>query len=197
MADKLMTPVFRASYANLLKPKQRKDAKPDDAPKYSVLIVLSKKLNTTKVFLAKLEKAMLAASLEKHGKPIPKNKLKHWPIRDGDEENEDGDVDPNLAGCWCINASTKRKPQVVDKKGELLTSEDEVYSGAWFMATVRPWAWDNVTGGKGVSIELNNLLKDRDDDSLAGGTSKATDDFADHISDDGEASTEDDDDLMG
>ena len=190
MAEKLMTPLFRASYAHLLKPKLRKDAKEGDTPKYSVLIPIKKTSKEGKIFLAKLEKAMLAASLEKHGKAIPKNKLKHWPIRDGDEENEDGEVDPNHAGHWCINASSRRKPQVINKKGDVLLDEEEVYSGMWCRATIAAWAWDNPTGGKGVSIDLHNLIKMKDDEKLGGGAAPATSDFEDLISDD------EDDDLL-
>lgn len=197
MADKLMTPEFRGSYCNLLKPKVRKGAKPGDDPKYSMLIVLSKTDKSAKVFLAKLEKEMLAASLEKHGKPIPKAKLKHWPIRDGDEENEDGEVDPTLAGHWCISINTKRKPNVIDTKNRKLIDDEEVYSGAYYRVTIRPWAWDNVEGGKGVSIELHNVLKTKDGDRLSGGVSKAEDDFKDHIDEDAvDNEDEGEDDLM-
>jgi len=194
MAEKLMTPEFRGSYCNLIKAKHRKNPKPGDEPKYSILIVIPKKKYPK--WIASLEKNMLAAGQEKFGKPIPKNKLKHWPIRDGDEENEDGEVDENHAGCWCISVSTRRKPNVIDKKNRKLIDEEEVYSGAWYRATIRPWAWDNPEGGKGISIELHNVLKTKDDDRLGGGVSKAEDDFADELDDDASEAEDDEDDLM-
>jgi hypothetical protein len=191
MAEKLMTPEFRMSYAWLLQPKKNKQDETKKA-KYSGMIVLDKSLKSTRIFIAKLEKALLAASLEKHGKVIPKSKLKHWPIKDGDDGDAEGEVNPAHEGCWCINASSNRKPQVIDRKGRELLDEEEVYSGMWCKATIHCWGWDNPASGKGVSVDLDNVMKTKDDEKLGGSGTKAEDDFADEL-EDGDDDEEDDD----
>lgn len=183
--DNIITPEFRGSYCNLVTPRVpgRKSAKqdPDKKPKYGMLIVLPKDDSETKKFIARLKAAIDAVCVAKFGKPIPHNKLKDFPIRSGDDdENED------FAGHILIPASNTFKPNIIDEHGQKLFDEESLYSGAWYRAGIYPWAWDHELSGKGVSINLNTVLKVRDDEAF---TSKANaeDDFRDYLKDTGES----------
>lgn len=187
------TPCFRGSFVCLVTPRAVSDDKPD-AKEYSMTIVLNKDEPTTAKFMKKLEAAISAACVEKFGKDMPRKVLKHYPITDADAAvDEDGEAltekFPEWENSWIIRAKNKRKPGAIDKAGNKLFSDEELYSGAWYYATINAWAWSGKTFGKGVSISLNNVMKDHDDDQFAGGAS-AEKDFETMI--DGDAEVGDD-----
>ena len=185
----LITPMFRGSYCNLITPRvpgKKGAAQEGKDPKYSILIVLPKDDPDTDKFLKRLRVAIDEATTEKFGKPVAHQKLKHFPIRDGDaDDNED------FAGHWLIPASSKFKPGALDSKGQKLFSEDQLYSGAWYRAAISVWAWDSDLGGRGVSVNLHNVLKEKDDTRFGGGTA-AEDDFKAHIREDDDEEDEED-----
>lgn len=164
MATKIITPEFRGSFVALDKP-QRMKGDDDSEPRYQILIPLDK----DDEFWDELEELIEEAAKEKFGK-IP-GKMKN-PIKDGDDEDYD-----NLKGHLFINATNTRRPGVVDENLDPIMEPEELYSGAWYRASISPWAWSHPTGGKGVSISLNNVMKIRDDERFDGGTS-AEEDFA-------------------
>lgn len=178
---KLITPVFRGSFVTLVKARSIEEGQ---TPKYSILAPLSKTNKEATAFIAKLRAEIARVVLAKFGKAIPEKALKHFPIRDGDTMEQEG-----FAGHWCISASNKFKPGVVDGAGNKLFSEEDLYSGAWYRASISVWAWSHKTGGKGVSINLDNVLKTKDDEKIGGGT-KAEDDFKSYL--DTEGATEGD-----
>lgn len=190
---KIITPEFRGSYVTLVKPRAQEEGK---EPKYSINIVLKKKAPETIAFLKRLEASFNASMIEKLGKAIPFAACKYYPVHDGDKPDEDGEVSDITKGCWRIYASNKFKPGCIDKAGQKLFSEEDLYSGAWYRASVSTWAWKNDLGGRGVSINLDNVMKLKDDDKYGGGGSKAEDDFAEHIEGSGTEEVEDDDDDM-
>jgi hypothetical protein len=197
MADKakaqpIITPEFVGSYVTLVKPRAIEEGKD---PKYSINIVLKKKDPKTIAFIKKLEAAFNASMLDKLGKAIPFAALKHYPIHDGDKPNEDGEKNEITKGCWSIYAASNFKPGALNKRGEKLFTEDELYSGAIYIAAVTTWAWKHPTGGKGVSVNLDNVMKIRDGNRIGGGR-KAEEDFAgmidpDASDDDGEGADDD------
>lgn len=166
MAEKLITPEFRGSFVSLDQPRRLK-GDPDSEPKYQMLIPI----DPDDDFWEQLEDEIQAVAKEKFGK-VPA-KLKS-PVKDGDTDGEEYD---NLSGMKFINASNSRKPGVVDADLDPIIDPDELYSGAWYRASVNVWAWDHPTGGKGCSVSLNNVMKIRDDDRFDGSTS-AEEDFA-------------------
>ncbi len=185
----LKTPMFRGSFVNLHKPRKRDEA--SDKEQYSIMIVLPKAKPSTKDFIAKLQKMITEASAEKHGAPgLPKNKLKHYPIKDGDDMDHE-----QFHGHWCINAASNFKVHCVDEHLEDLTTGEELYSGAWYKVKISAWAWTNPKSGKGVSINLESVIKLKDDTRIGGG-SNAKDDFADDAVED-EGGSEEEDDLLG
>lgn len=194
MADKekrvkITTPEFRGSFVNLVKARaMENDDGTEGEAKFGIMIVLPKDEPETDKFLKKLRALIQAASSEKHGGAgLPENRLKHFPIRDGDDMEQE-----NFHDHWCIRASTKFKPQAVDRKGNDLLGEDELYSGAWYRASISAWGWINKKGGKGVSIGLNSVLKVKDDKRFGGG-SNAKDDMAEFIDPDAGDDDEGDD----
>ncbi len=193
-SPRLTTPVFRGSYCNLVTPRAVSEDDPDEK-QYSMSVVLRKDDPAAVKFMKQFEKAVSAACIEKFGKDMPRSSLKHYPVKDADEDtNSEGEVlataNPEWEGCWIINAKNKRKPGAIDKAGNKLFSDDELYSGAWYMASLNVWAWAGKKFGKGVSVSLNNVLKDHDDDQFAGGAS-AEKDFESHINSDAEVGDDD------
>lgn len=82
--------------------------------------------------------------------------------------------------------SKKMRPDVVNPKGDANISEDqeadEVYSGRWGRVTCRVFFYSHDTGGKGVSLGLQNtqVLLGPDGEpgeSMAGGKAKGTSEF--------------------
>jgi len=100
----------------------------------------------------------------------------HVPIRHGDEtEYEDWE---NQKFC---QASSEDRPGIIDIDGEDIIDFSELYSGAWYRASIRTYAWHYPqTNKKGVSIALDNVMKIRDDEPFSG-RSSAADDFAEYV----------------
>lgn len=164
-SEKIITPEFRGSFVHLDKP-SKMAGDPDSEPRYQILIALPK----DDPFWDDLEDAIEEAAKAKFGGKVPP-KFKS-PVKNGDDEPYD-----NLKGCYFVNASNSRRPGVVDENLDPIMEGDELYSGAWYRASVNAWAWEHRTGGRGASISLNNVMKIRDDERYDGGTS-AEEDFA-------------------
>jgi Protein of unknown function (DUF2815) len=96
------------------------------------------------------------------------------PFHKGDEKDYQGYGDPNMV--YFTMANSKRKPGILDIKGNPITADnsEEFYAGCWARASVNPYAFNNI--GKGLAIGLGNLQKVKDDDSFEGFTS-AEEDF--------------------
>lgn len=159
----------RISYAHIW------EGEPDDngRVKYSAAILIPK--DDTKT-ITKVETAVKAAIEDGKSKLanakgiVPKNiKL---PLRDADDEGID---DPAYAGMMFFNASSTRKPQVVDRHVQPILDPDEVYSGCYCNVSINFYAFARE-GNKGIAAGLNNIQKIRDGERLAGG-STADEDF--------------------
>lgn len=165
MADNILTPEFRAAFISVFRPSKARSASPDQAPKYSIRAAFppSADLSTLKA------QAELAAR-EKWGDKIPK--ALRSPFRTNEElENPV----PGLGDDWIIvtfSANEDRRPGIVDAQLQDIIDEADAYSGAWYRAQVRAFAYDNA-GNKGVSFGLQNVQKLRDDSPLGGGRTPA------------------------
>lgn len=172
--SKLITPKFRGSFVTVMEPKA---FSADQAAKYSVVIALPKEND----FWKKLDDAIESAAVTKWGeKPA---KMKTF-IKDGDDEDEKY----GWQGCWVITASNKSRPGVVVRQedGSMVepVSNDEIYSGAYYAAAIRPYAYE-FNKSKGVAISLDNLCKISEGEKFTSRTS-AEDDFKDVINSDWE-----------
>lgn len=168
-STKVITGKVRFCYEHVFEPTAMKEG---DEPKYQVCILISKDDTAT---LDKINKAIAAAKevykskiADKNGK-IPSN-LK-MPLRDGDEERGD---DPAFENCYFMNASSFRKPGIVDKDLNPIMSKDEFYSGCYGRASVNFYGYN--VNSKGIACGINNLQKLEDGEPLAGGSS-AEEDF--------------------
>jgi len=172
---KVVTNPVRLSYANLFRPVSFQGGD----PKYSVVLMIPKSDTQT---IAKIRAAQKAAAelgaVSKFGGKVPA-KVKTT-LKDADVDvNLDGEVyaeaNPEYAGHYIMNVSSKNKPGIVDKDMNEIIEPGEVYSGCWARVSINAFAY-NAQGNKGVSCGLNNVQKIRDDEAFSGGTS-ADEDF--------------------
>jgi hypothetical protein len=163
---KLLLKNVRASYCHVFEP-HRFDGQ---EPKYTMAILIRK--NDTEL-IHKINKAIEDAKQELKvkcgGKMPPNPKL---PLRDGDVDKADQKAYVNH---YWVNANSKNKPQIVDRKLKILDSEDDFYSGCYCNVTVNFYPY-STSGNKGVAVGLNNIQKLRDGERLDG-KSSAFDDF--------------------
>ena len=178
---KLTTGKVRLSYANIWKPKAMAEGQEE---KYSVSLLIPKSdTKTVNAIKQAIKTAAEEAQHTKFGGKVPGN-LKS-PLRDGDDERSD---DPNYAGHYFMNCSSKSKPIIVDRRREQIVNEDEVYSGCFAHVSVNFYAY-NTSGNKGVACGLGNIQKVADGDPLSGGKGNIESEF--------KVLDEDDDDFLG
>lgn len=162
----------RFSFAYVFNPRKNKEGEED---KYSVCVMIPKSdtatLNLLKDIIAAAEQK---GKTSKWGGKLPAKRSN--PLRDGDEEEKGEEFEDMMF----FNCSSTKAPGIrVLDDGKLVEAldEDDFYSGCWGAVTVNAFPFDS-NGNKGVGLGLNNLLKTRDDERLAGG-STAEEDFGD------------------
>ncbi len=182
-ATRVLTAKVRISYAHVFEAVSMQEGQ---VPKFSVALLIDKSdtitLNRIKAAIeAAKEEGILKYSekvqrLIKAKKPIPGNFK--YPLHDGDVEREDNE---EYAGKMYVNASNKRKPNVVgtekDEGGqfEVLYDDEDFYSGCYGRATLNFFAFNNQSQGVGCSLE--NLQKLADGDRLGAARESAEDSF--------------------
>lgn len=139
----------RLSYPNLFQAKSfvNADGKPTE-PKFSAVFLLDKKKHSDAI--KKIEAEVEKTALEFFKKKVP---LKHNPLRDGVEKEDKDGYGPEV---MFVSASSKRRPQVVDRNPQipLVETDGRPYAGCYVNAVVSFWAFDHKLGGKGVSVNL-------------------------------------------
>ncbi|QEH69329.1 DUF2815 family protein [Cellulosilyticum sp. WCF-2] len=171
--SKVVTGKVRFSYANIWQAKSINGSE----EKYSVSLIIPKSdVKTIEEIQVAMEEAK-QEGIAKFGGKIPTN-LK-LPLRDGDIDRPD---DEAYQGCYFINANSKDKPQIVDKKVKPILDPNEVYSGCYGRASINFYAF-NQNGNKGIACGLGNLQKLEDGEPLSG-HSRAEDDFEAYGEDD-------------
>lgn len=102
------------------------------------------------------------------------------PLQDGDGTMKNGgEWGPECKGKWVLRASSTRKPGVLDGLNgkERMTDPKKLYSGCKVHVTVDFFGF-NVNGNKGISCQINNILKIAEGERL-NGTRTAEEDFSD------------------
>ena len=162
----------RFCYAHVFEPRKDEDG---TEGKYSLCVLIPK---TDKQAIQLAEDAINAAKEKgksgKWGGKVPGRLT--TPLRDGDEEEKGEEYE----GMMFFNCSAKQKPGVRVLDGGMIVEAldgDDFYSGCWGAVTVNFFPYDS-NGNKGVGAGLNNVIKTRDDEKLAGGAS-AESDFGD------------------
>jgi hypothetical protein len=155
MADKseVILENVRLSYPSLFKAKAFGESG-EGEPKFSASFIIPK---SNKKIIAKIEDAIEHAIETKWGEKAPKLKADKVCFKDGDDKDDDA-----YAGAMYINASNKRRPQVVDRDKTPLTADDgKPYGGCYVDAIIRIWAQDNKYGKRiNASLELVRFRKD-------------------------------------
>lgn len=178
---KLKTPMFRASFANVFKPRVPFEGQ---EAVYSVEMLFDKK---DKEFgnMNWLKKAIKEVADAKWGAgKYPKNFK--TPIKDGDEKELEG-----YSGHWFLTTKSKQKPGVVDKNLDEIVEPSEFYSGCFARATVVVKTY-STAGNNGVAVYLQNLQKVKDGEAFSG-KRNAKDDFdaLEELADDSDSQAED------
>jgi hypothetical protein len=137
-----------------------------DKPKYSLVMLFDKAAD-----ISALKRIASAAKAAKWGDKPPAGLRS--PFRDGDEKEGLA----GYAGMTFVKASTKFKPDLVDKDRQPIIGEDEFYAGCWARCSLTAYAYD-FQGNKGVAFNLHNVQKLQDDDPFVGKLS-AEDEFSD------------------
>ena len=170
------------SYPSIFEPKEN----PSGAMKYSCSVLIDKKDTKT---VTEFENAIDAA-IKKGRENIPAwkskaPKFRYKPLRDGDEELEDGTkTDPVYENKLFINCSSNDAPGVVGPDAKPLMNQDDLYAGCIVRLDVNPFPYSN-SGNNGIGWGLNNVMLIKDGDRLDG-RRKAEDafgSFADNESD--------------
>jgi len=159
MAENLITPEFRGAFVSVFKATAMK-GQADAKPKFSVRAVFLPGTD-----LSALKKAAQEAAAEKWGSNMPKT-LRN-PFRKNEElDNQVAGV-PDDAIVATFSANEDRRPGIVDAKLQGIIDEAECYSGAYYRAQVRAFAYETA-GNKGVAFGLQNLQKLREGEPLGG-----------------------------
>ena len=173
LATKVVTGKIRGSYLNLFVPRLGQNAKPGDAPKYGMTILVPKSDITT---ITKIQAAQEAAIAKMW--PNKRPALVATTFHDGDQPRiSNGEpYGDECKGHWVIAVHSKFKPKVIGLDKNEIIDPDEVCSGDYFKASINFYGYD-VSGKRGTGASLNNVLFVEKGESL-GGSSRAEDDFA-------------------
>ena len=178
VGTKVWTPTFRGGFVNILRPNQIPGT--DQEAQYSILMLFGADAD-----LSKMREAVKEAAMNKWGdeaKKIVRNPKFRDPFKpQSDMVDKKGDLYAGMTdGALCVQASCKQSfgpPQCVGPDRKDLVDATELYSGAYFRATVNAYAWEHSVGGKGVSFGLNNVQKLAEGEKLGGGRSTINEDF--------------------
>lgn len=171
------TAVVRAAFVQVWEPADNLNSGKE---KYSMCLIIRKEdektLDRINEAVEELKKQYSAAN----GGKLPKNfKL---PLRDADEDDEKSE-NPNFQGCYFMNVSSIHKPKIVNREIEVITNEEEFYSGCYCRVKLNGFTFE-ANGNKGIAFGFSNVQKVRAGDHIGGGSTKPEDDFAEDIEDD-------------
>lgn len=157
----------RLSYPQLFVAKAMEEGKD---PEFSASFLLDKKQHAETI--KQIEKLTERVALDEWKKKVP---LKRVPLRDGNEKDgKEGYGDEVMF----VNAKNKKRPVVVDRDLTPLTAEDtKPYAGCYVNATIRLFAYDHKTGGKGVSASLRAVQFVKDGESFGAAPVNAEEEF--------------------
>lgn len=166
----------RLSYVHLFKPYAAMQGQEE---KYSCTVLVPKTdADTMARINAAIEAAKQKGTTDKWGGQCPP--IVQTPVHDGDGVRpSDGlPFGPECKGHWVFTASAKADypPEVVDKMGNPIINQSEVYSGMYGRVNVSffPYAFG---GKKGIGCGLGPVQKLEDGEALAGGAISAAQAF--------------------
>lgn len=160
--------LVRFSYVNLV---AAKCAPGSTEPKFGMSVIIPKENQLTLKDINAAIQAAIDAGKAKHGKVFENVKKLKLPLRDGDEERED----EAYANAFFLNANSKNRPGMVDKKVQPILDPAEIKSGDYGCVSLNFYPF-NVNGNVGVAVGLNHVQKVKNGESL-GGITNAQDEF--------------------
>jgi hypothetical protein len=166
LVTKVVAGKVRFSYVNVFEPRSINGGR----TRYSISLIIGKSDLDT---IGEINSAILQAEkdgLSMFGGRIPDN-LK-LPLRDGDVEKPGDEAYRNS---FFLNATSMKKPIVVDRDMQCITGQGEFYSGCYGRASIFFCAFSHGDS-KGITCRLLNLQKISDGVPLAI-TSSVEDDF--------------------
>lgn len=157
----------RLSYPQLFVAKPPEEGK---EPVFSASFLLDKKQHAG--LIKEIEKLTERVALDAFKKKV---KLARQPLRDGNEKDgKEGYGDEVMF----VSARNTKRPVVVDRDLIPLTADDSrPYAGCYVNATIRLFAYDHKTGGKGVSASLRGVQFVKDGESFGAGPVNAEEEF--------------------
>lgn len=162
-STRIVTPVGRASYPNLFKPKAFDD---NSEPKFSCGVII-KKDKMGLEFMDRLTKLREAALSELYPKKRP-SAIEYWGVTDCDEPEFDAKgMEEVTKGCWIIKASCKNRPGAVDFDKQEIMDEATIYGGCDLRMNVCAKAYGTPARG-GVTLELVSVQFIGDNDPFGG-----------------------------
>ena len=170
---KVVTGVIRGSYCNLFVPRAQEEGK---EPKYGMTLLIPKSDTAT---VAKIKAAQEAATVLKWPNKRPALVSQTMHDGDGPRPSSGEPFGDECKGHWVMSTQSKFKPKVIDTSSNEVIDPSAVGSGDYFKVSLNFYAYD-VSGKRGVSAGLNNILFWEKGESL-GGQSRAEDDFASDI----------------
>lgn len=173
-STKFVTGVVRGSYVHIFSPQPKREGDEDKEPKYSITLLIPKSDVTT---LNKIKAAQEAAILRKWPSKRPPLIVSTLHDGDGARPSTGEPFGPECKGNYVITASSKYKPQVVDRNRDEIIDPAMALSGDYFKISLNFFPFDQK-GKRGTSAGLGNVLFYEKGEPL-GGTSRASDDFAD------------------
>lgn len=160
------------SYPHVIEPRIEENGD----KKYSVCILIPKSDEETIACIRQAIRAASEAGKDKFGGKVPA--APKTPLRDGDEALASGERSgEEFAGHYFLNASSTKRPMVLNRERQPITDPEEVYGGCKGFITLNFFAY-SANGNRGIGAGLNGLLKSRDGERL-GGAGASIADFAD------------------
>lgn len=169
----IITPKGRMMYPALFKPTLPMDEKDESKARYQVSLLFPKTAD-----LSLLAKAIDALCVEKWGADYKtKLRVRKPFLKSEDYPKMGAEIIENFP--MFIRTNSKDRPGVVraDTTNVGEADANEVYGGRWACISVRPYAYDHKTGGKGISLGLQNVQVLDHDDVLGGSRPRPEDEF--------------------
>lgn len=170
---KVVTGVIRGSYCNLFTARAQEEGK---EPKYGMTILIPK---TDTVTLNKIKAAQEAAILLKWPNKRPAMIAMTMHDGDGARPSTGEPFGDECKGHMVMACQSKFKPKIIDRESNEVIDPAAASSGDYFKVSINAYGYE-VSGKRGVSFGLNNVLFWEKGESL-GGMTRAEDDFASDI----------------
>jgi hypothetical protein len=164
--EKLTTPTGRVSFPYVFEKAKSLEAGKEGKYEITLLIPKTEDISKLRAMCEKVAKEAFGAKFQ------GLEKLKHPPIKDGDDKDP---TDPAF-GHWIIRGKSSKRPIVVDASRSAIESKEAVYGGCYGRINVTPASYQIPTGW-GVTLYLNAVQKVKDGEKFGGSGVSAQDVF--------------------